>query len=151
MYGTAKTELANARDATMFEKCMLISSIQLLDVRQEMFQRFPPGYIYCGSSAKSSIVQAFINRVGGHVLAGTFPIHSRVRQGCSKLWSDRLGPRVEAWAGTVSLAHDVQDGDSGVISPVRNTNILSPSRRRLAGSQQQTRVRRLKDGPYTHE
>jgi hypothetical protein len=70
-YGTARTELANARDATMFEKCMVISSIRMLDVRREMFQRLSARYIYCGSSSMPPpCILLLINRVGGHALAG---------------------------------------------------------------------------------
>ena len=70
-YGTARTELANARDATMFEKCMVISSVRMLDVRREMFQRLSARYIYCGSSSMPPpYILLLINRVGRHALAG---------------------------------------------------------------------------------
>ena len=55
----------------MFEKCMMISSMRMLDVRQKLFQRLPARYIYCGSAnMPPPCILVLINRVGGRALAG---------------------------------------------------------------------------------
>ena len=127
-YGTARTELASARDATMFEKCMVISSVRMLDVRREMFQRLSARYIYCGSFEYASAMHTSAHQPGWRTCFSRphNPVHTPSR---FEPWNDRdydqtVSDRGWKHVRDRALAHDEHD------ALCRIPDMISPSRTR---------------------